>query len=250
MTNKIFILMDDSGKLNNNENSCIYGGLFFYSNNDYINFINKYKSVIKSIRCKYCNKCISNCNKDCIEVKGTTKLKPVHKRQIFNLIKKENNFGVFIENKKVYKPIMAEKASRGRYIDYVQKRIIKEIVNYSIKNKYIDPTKQVKLIIKIDDSKTKSNGYYNLVDSIQEELVNGIINYDYATVHKPILNSSLIIKSKNYNSKYHYGIQSADMIAHYLHGEYEKYLINGKDLSSTINFIEVKLFLPGEKKEL
>ena len=40
MDNKIYILMDDSGKLNSNENSCIYGGLFFYSNKDYINFIN------------------------------------------------------------------------------------------------------------------------------------------------------------------------------------------------------------------
>ena len=39
MDNEIYILMDDSGKLNSNENSCIYGGLFFYSNKDYINFI-------------------------------------------------------------------------------------------------------------------------------------------------------------------------------------------------------------------
>ena len=38
MDNEIYILMDDSGKLNSNENSCIFGGLFFYSNKDYINF--------------------------------------------------------------------------------------------------------------------------------------------------------------------------------------------------------------------
>ena len=45
--NEIFILMDDSGKLNKNENSCIFGGLFFYSSKEYMNFINKYKSIIK-----------------------------------------------------------------------------------------------------------------------------------------------------------------------------------------------------------
>lgn len=28
MNNEIYIFMDDSGKLNLNENSCIYGGLF------------------------------------------------------------------------------------------------------------------------------------------------------------------------------------------------------------------------------
>lgn len=55
MNNEIYILMDDSGKLNSNENSCIYGGLFFYSNRDYINFINKYKSTIDSIKCFYCS---------------------------------------------------------------------------------------------------------------------------------------------------------------------------------------------------
>ena len=41
MTNKqeIFILIDDSGKFNINEHSCIYSGLFFYSSKDYMNFI-------------------------------------------------------------------------------------------------------------------------------------------------------------------------------------------------------------------
>ena len=70
MTNKqeIFILIDDSGKFNINEHSCIYGGLFFYSSKDYMNFINKYKSVVKSLRCNYCNK-KNNCNKKCIEIK-------------------------------------------------------------------------------------------------------------------------------------------------------------------------------------
>ena len=46
MTNEIFILMDDSGKLNKNENSCIFGGLFFYSSFEYMNFINKRYVVV------------------------------------------------------------------------------------------------------------------------------------------------------------------------------------------------------------
>lgn len=88
MNNEIYILMDDSGKLNSNENSCIYGGLFFYSNKDYINFINKYKSIIDSIKCFYCSKDITNCSQDCIEIKGTSKIKPKDKRRLFNLLKK------------------------------------------------------------------------------------------------------------------------------------------------------------------
>lgn len=244
ISNEIFILMDDSGKLNQNENSCIYGGLFFFSNNDYINFINKYKSIIKSIRCKYCFKSKTNCDKKCIEIKGTTKIENTDSRRMFNLIKKENNYGVFINNKRVYPEIMIDKASRGRYIDFAQKMIIKQIVLYAINNHKIDINKPLKLNIKIDNAKTKSNGYYSLDKSIYEELVNGIINYDYSTMHKPILKNSLDISLKNYDSKMHFGIQSADIMSHYLHKEYEDHIKNNKDISMTTSFIEVKLFLP------
>lgn len=244
MGNEIYILMDDSGKLNSNENSCIYGGLFFYSNKDYINFINKYKSIIDSIKCFYCSKDITNCGQYCVEIKGTSKLKPKDKRRLFNLLKKQNNYGVFINNNRVYDKIMSDKAARGRYSDYAQKRIVKEIVLYSIQNKSIDSNKELSLNIKIDEAKTKSNGYYNLKDSIYEELVNGIINYDYSTIHKPLLTNGLKIKVRTFNSKYNFGIQGADIISHYLHSQYEQYLKNGKDISSTTNFIEVKLFLP------
>lgn len=244
MTNEIFILMDDSGKLNRNENSCIFGGLFFYSSYDYMNFVNKYKSVIDNIKCKYCKQSNNSCDNNCIEIKGTSHIKNSDRRRIFNLVKKENNYGVFINNNRVYDSIMKSKSARGRFCDYAQKRIIKEIVLYSINNKKIDPTKPLKLYIKVDESKTKSNGYYSLDESIYEELVNGIINYDYSIAHKPILKDKLIIKYKQYDSKYNFGIQSADIMSHYLHSQYEQYLVNSRDITSTISFIEVKLFLP------
>lgn len=233
MNNELFILMDDSGKLNSNENSCIYGGLFFYSSNEYMNFVNKYKSIINSLKCKYCSQNISNCDKECIEIKGTTRLKNSDKRRIFNLIKKEKNFGVFINNKSVYSGIMNDKSARGRFCDYAQKRIVKEIILYSISHKLIDTEKSLNLYIKIDESKTKSNGYYNLRDSIYEELINGIINYDYSIIHKPILKGNLKVKVKIYDSKYNFGIQSADIMSHYLHSQYEQHLTNGKEIVTT-----------------
>ena len=244
MSNEIFILMDDSGKLNKNESCTIYGGLFFYNSKDYMNFINKYKNIIKSMRCKYCKHNKENCDNNCIEIKGTTKIKPSDQRRLFNLLKKQNNFGIFINNTLVQKSIINDKASRGRFCDYAQKRIVKEIVLYSIKNNMINPNKPLKLYIKSDECKTKSNGYYNLKDSIYEELVNGIINYDYSKFHKPILNNSLDISLRIYDSKKHFGIQSADMISHYLHHQYDLFLTKKVDISPTINFIEVKLFIP------
>lgn len=242
MANEIFILMDDSGKLNNNENSCIFGGLFFYSSKEYMDFINKYKSVIDDIKCKYCHK--KSCNHDCPEIKATTKLRPADRRRIFNLVKKENNYGVFINNHKVYDRIMCDKASRGRYIDYAQKRIVKEIILYSIEKNFINPNQDLTIYIKCDQSKTKSNGYYCLQNSIYEELVNGIVNFDYSTIYKPILNGKLTVSVKMYNSKFHYGIQSADIMSNYLHREYEKHITDHKNIANTTDFIEVKLFLP------
>lgn len=236
--------MDDSGKLNSNENSCIFGGLFFYSSKEYLNFINKYKSIINDLKCKYCNQNIEKCDKNCIEIKATTKLKQADRRRIFNLVKKQNNYGVFINNTKLYNRILEDKSSRGRYCDYAQKLIVKQIVLYSIKNKFINPSNDLTIRIKSDDAKTKSNGYYSLKNSIYEELVNGIINFDYSIIHKPILNGNLKVTLKMYNSKFHYGIQSADIMSNYLHREFEQYLTNNKDISTTTNFIEVKLFLP------
>lgn len=242
--NNLFIYMDDSGKLNNNENSCIFGGLFFYNSIDFNTFITKYKSIVKQIKCEYCTQRKENCNKDCIEIKGNMNLKDSHRRWIYNLCKNRNNFGVFIKNKEIYNEIMYDKKARGRYLDYVQKRIIKEIVLYSIKNKKIDINKKVNIYIKIDDAKTKSNGYYNLKDSIYEELVNGIINYDYSIKYKPIIKKELKLEVTHFNSKYNYGIQAADMIANYLHRQYEMFLNGEIDKLTSIDFLEVKLFLP------
>lgn len=242
--NELFIYMDDSGKLNTNETSCIFGGLFFYSSQEYNEFVTKYKSIINNIKCKYCKKENNNCDKDCIEIKGNTRLKPNHRRWIYNLEKKENNFGVFIKNNNVYKSIINNKGARGRYLDYVQKRIVKEIILYSIRNNKIDLQRPLNIYIKIDESKTKSSGYYDLKESIYEELVNGIINYDYSTKHEPIIKNGLNINVRHFDSKYNYGIQAADMIANYLHRQYELMINEGINISSSISFVEVKLFLP------
>lgn len=239
---ELFILIDDSGKLNKNEMTCIFGGLFFYSSTEYLNFINKYKNIINNIKCKYCHR--KPCDKECDEIKGTTRLKPKHRRRIFNLVKHQNNFGVFINNEEIYGNIMNNKSARGRFTDYAQKRIIKDIVMHSIDACKININKPLYLYIKTDEYTSKSNGYYNLKDSIYEELVNGVINFNYSSVHSPILKSDLHISYTMYNSKYNFGVQSADFIAHYLHEQYQKHIALGIDISSTINFIDVKLFLP------
>lgn len=237
MNNELFILMDDSGVLTSKENTSVYGGLFFYSAKEYNTFLIKYKSIINSIKCKYCKR-KRNCNNKCPEIKGAGRISNKDRRRIFNLLKKQKSYGVLINNQMIFKSILNSKASRGRFCDYAQKRVVKEIVSYSIKQGIINNLDPVQMHIMIDQSNTKSNGYYNLYDSIFEELVHGIKNYNYPINHKPILKGKLNLKVNRHDSKMHYGIQSADMIANFIHRKFSK--ANTEDL----DFITIKLFLP------
>ena len=85
----IYINIDDSGKLVDTERVSIYAGLVFISKNEKDKFITQYRSIVESIKCKYCQKDISICNsnKSCPELKHNM-LKPKHNRQLMNYIKK------------------------------------------------------------------------------------------------------------------------------------------------------------------
>lgn len=228
--------MDDSGVLTAKENTFVYGGLFFYSSQEYNEFIIRYKSLINKIKCCYCHN--SLCNKKCPEIKGSLKLSSATRRRIFNLLKKQKCYGVLVNNQKIFKSILNNKLARGRFCEYAQKRIVKEIVYHAIKEKMINEQESLKMEIKIDESNFKSNGYYNLFDSIYEELVHGNINYNYFVTHKALLKNGLELKVKKYNSKNNYGIQSADMIANLIHRKFKQNNLND------LEFITVKLFLP------
>ena len=85
----IYINMDDSGKLVDSERVSIYAGLVFTSKQEKDKFITQYRSIVKDIKCKYCNEDITICNsnKSCPELKHNM-LKTKHIRQLMNYIKK------------------------------------------------------------------------------------------------------------------------------------------------------------------
>ena len=63
--------------------------------------------------------------------------------------------------------------------------------------------KPIRLIINIDQQSTKGNGYYNLHDSLIEELKYGIVNFNYSSLIKPIIYSDLDILI-SYQEFYHF----------------------------------------------
>lgn len=233
---EVYINLDDSGKLTKKELICVYGGIVFFSKKEKDKFITQYRSIINNIKCSYCKYLKSECNKNCPEIKNIN-IKIDDKRRILNYLKKYFIASLVIKNDRVYDYIMESKGSKGRYIDYTIRRLIKEVIVCAIKNKSINPYKPVHLIINIDQQATKDNGYYQLADAIYEELVHGIQNFDYKKTFKPILFSELKITLKYQNSKYSYVIQAADLLA----GTIRKLHL---DKAENYSFVDVKIIFP------
>ena len=232
MLQTIYINIDDSGKLVNSEKVAIYAGLVFTSKKEKDKFITQYRSIVKSIKCKYCKNNSSHCNEYnlCPELKHNM-LKPKHIRQIINYVKKYSILCCVINNKKVYQNIKNDTASRGRYLDFALKLLVKQTIKGLIK-------------INIDEQTTKTNGYYNLKDSIFEELKYGIYNFNYANAYLPLINSELEVKICYQKSEKSYLIQAADLIAGNIRRAYLNNINDITEFNKRINYVNYSLFLP------
>ena len=241
----IYINIDDSGKLVKTENVSVYAGVVFTSKKEKDKFITQYRSIVKNLKCKYCKNSEDNCTLDqeCPELKHNM-LKPKHNRQLLNYIKNYSTVCCVINNEKVYSNIKEDRASRGRFLDYALKRLIKTIVKEMIKENKINPDLPMRLVINIDEQTTKTNGYYNLKDGIVEELKYGIINYNYASITKPVVNSDLEVCVQYKKSEKSYLIQASDLIAGTVRSLYLRNLNDLTEFSKRIGFINYKIFLP------
>lgn len=239
----LYINIDDSGKLVNDEKVSIYAGILFTSKKDKDKFITQYRSIVQNIKCKYCKKDNLNCTKSCPELKHNM-LKPKHNRQLINYIKKYSTLCCIINNDKVYSNIKSNAASRGRFLDYSLKLLIKNTIKSLINNNIINPTKPLKLVFNIDEQTTKTNGYYNLKDGIVEELKYGIYNYNYSTMYTPILNSDFEITVNYQKSEKSYLIQAADLVAGTIRRTYLNNMNDIIEFNKKIKFVNYKIFLP------
>jgi len=241
----IYINIDDSGKLVTGEKVAIYAGLLFTSKKEKDKFITQYRSIVQNLKCKYCNNHIIECknNSNCPELKHNM-LKPKHNRQLMNYIKKYSILCCVINNDNIYPNIKNNTASRGRFLDYALKLLIKQTIKGLIHENLINPNNPVNLVINIDEQTTKTNGYYSLRDGIIEELKYGIYNYNYSIIHKPILNSELDVKICYQKSEKSYLIQASDLIAGTIRRTYLNNINNIVEFNKRISFVNYQLFLP------
>lgn len=212
-TQTIYINLDDSGGLNNNEKFCIYGGVIFFSKDEKDKFITQYRDIVAKTKCKYCKSDPLKCDNNCPELKNYN-LHSKHKRRLVNYIKTYQTLACIIINDNIQKSSIKEDvATRRRYTDYAIKRAIKNMIKELIRINKIDPNKPLKIVLNMDQQSTKSNGYYGLAEGIKEELIYGISNFDYGFTHKPILFSTLEIRLQYLSSATSYVVQASDLVA-------------------------------------
>lgn len=161
-----------------------------------------------------------------------------------NYIKKYSILCCLINNDKIYPSIKENTASRGRFLDYSLKLLIKQTISELIKENFINSNLPTKLVLNIDEQTTKTNGYYNLKESIIEELKYGIYNFNYSTVYPPILNNDLDVRICYQKSEKSYLIQASDLIAGTIRRTYLNNINNITEFNKRTSFINYKLFLP------
>lgn len=135
------------------------------------------------------------------------------KRSLFNSIREYDSVSAAVDIRRVYGYILDNKKSICRYKDYILKLCVKRKLRDFIQQGIVSPDDDVNLHIYIDEQLTATNGYYDLRDSIVEELQHGIISFNYGMLHPKVLNGNVTVSIEYCESKCNYLIQASDILA-------------------------------------
>lgn len=210
MKQTIYMAIDDSGNLLQDK-IMTFGGIIFFNNEELNKFEKEYQIIVNKYKNRY--KKLLKIN-SAIELKSCY-LKKKHLQVFMNNLSKYELMSIAIDTTKIYKSILNSKKSKGRYLDYAIKMMIKNTVKDLIKEKKINQNKELELIIYIDQSSYKSNGFYSLEKSIYQELKYGMTNIGKNSKFKNLINNKLTVRVIFKNSLLSYPVQAADLIAGY-----------------------------------
>ncbi len=228
MEKQIFFFFDDSGVLHKNEQS----GYFVYAGYVFLG-----RENLDSAKRKYihANKEIKKATGMSGELKAAG-LKPKYKRSLFNSVKAYESLSVAVNISKVYDHILAEKKSICRYKDYILKICIKAKLVEFIERGALSASDDVDIFVYIDEQLTATNGYYDLRDSIREELQYGIVNWNYGVVHPRVFSGAVRVFIEYCESKHNYLIQASDILANRI---WTSYRINQPQLREISNHMDL-----------
>ncbi len=212
MGQQLFFFFDDSGVLHRNEESgyFVYAGFAFCSRQERNSAKRKYIRANKDI------KRATNLSGE-IKAAGLPKK---YKRSLFNSVREYETVSACVNIGRVYDYILDSKKSICRYKDYVLKLCVKRKIEDLISKGAVNANEDVEIFIYIDEQLTATNGYYNLQDSIVEELKYGIVNFNYGIVHPHVFNEKVIVHIQYCESKNNYLIQASDILANRIRASY------------------------------
>lgn len=209
---EVIFFFDDSGVLTKKEPSgyFVYAGYVFTS-----------CDTLNSARRKYihANKALKKALGRKDELKAAN-LATTHKRALFNAVREYESVSVTVDISQVYNHILADKKSICRYKDYALKRCIKNKLKALIADGTISKAEEIELHVYIDEQLTATNGYYDLRDSIKEELQYGIINFDYGVKHQNLFDGNVEVVIEYCDSSKNYMIQASDILSNRIWSSY------------------------------
>ncbi|MCQ2534857.1 MAG: DUF3800 domain-containing protein [Clostridia bacterium] len=227
---EVIFFFDDSGVFHKNAP----GHYFIYAGYVFTN-----REELNSARRKYIN-----ANKKLKKALGRAdELKAVnlsfkHKRSLFNAVKEYNSVAVVVDLDRIYDYVLANKKSICRYKDYVLKRCVKNKLKQLIADGIISKDEDVTIRIYIDEQLTATNGYYDLRDSIKEELKYGIVNFDYGKIHHHLFDADVTVSIEYCDSSKNYMIQASDILANRI---WSSYIMNKSELRKIDNHMTLTI---------
>lgn len=205
ISQEVIFFFDDSGVLHKNEPS----GYFIYAG-----YVFTDRSVLDVAKRKYisANKKLKKALNRSDELKAAN-LEAKHKRALFNSVREYDSVDVVVDISRVYDYILEDKKSICRYKDYVLKRCVKNKLKRLVADGTISKSEDITISIYIDEQLTATNGYYDLRDSIREELKYGIPNFDYGIRHPHLFDANVTVNIHYCDSSKNYMIQASDILA-------------------------------------
>ena len=132
-----------------------------------------------------------------------------------------------VEISRLYDYVIENKKSICRYKDYILKRCIKNELELMITDGILSKNEDITISIYIDEQLTATNGYYDLRDSIKEELKHGIINFNYGISYPNVFDANVEVIIHYCDSSTNYMIQASDILANRI---WTSYRINNRKL--------------------
>lgn len=214
ISQEVIFFFDDSGVLHKHEPS----GYFVYAG-----YVFTDRKSLEKARRQYihANKILKTALGRTDELKAAT-LENKHRRSLFKSVEKYDSVSVVVNISRVYNHILSDKKSICRYKDYVLKRCVKNKLQTLINTDTISPNEDILISIYIDEQLTATNGYYDLRDSIKEELQHGIANFDYGIRHSRLFNANVTVQIYYCDSSANYMIQASDILANRIWTSYRK----------------------------